>query len=101
MSSIIKAALAERGYTVSVVRESWLAYKTIPSATDCESNEKPPQWLVEPWTDGERYVVSSTGCAGGQWYQVRAYHVLEGELLDTLPEIERRLAAGWAAMAGG
>lgn len=94
MSDGIKAALAERGYTVSPIRGSWLAYKTIAGAPDCESNKKPPQLVAEPWpNDPERYVVSCRGSAGSVWYDARAYHVLEEELLSALPEIERRLAA--------
>lgn len=99
----IRAALTERGYTLYDWSDTWRAFKSAPGEIpECEDNKRPPQLGVRPWTsdpDYPKYEVFLAGCTCGQWYELRAYCVLESELLEQLSEIEARLVRGWSNLS--
>lgn len=73
---------------------------------DCASNEKPPSFVVNPFSmclDGrviESVEVEVCGEApGGTWLKLQAYSIDVAEFFERIPLIRAQLAAAWNAAA--
>lgn len=107
----LKEILDANGWRFGPLHEhtgvDWYAYKTLLSAVDCTSNEKPPGLILKPWNI-ERYgdaVLRSvefvvTGEVGGdQWLQMKVYSVPMDQVIATIPRAFEILLAAWNAAA--
>lgn len=101
----LREHLAAAGWTIydAANEAGWYAWlpKRQLGWRDCESNNKPPCFVVQPHvyrSDGNDHgsaEIMLTGEAGGVWYSLRAYGVPLGEVIGTLPATSDALGRAW------
>ena len=102
--------LAKNGFTIcentgrSDYNEAeWHAYRSLPSARECETNGPKIALWVKPYVSSainyEHCEVDITGEAAGLWFNLRVYRAKPDEVMSRLPEIETKLVAAWNALA--
>lgn len=104
----LKESLRELGFRFGAPMTgtgvNWYAWRRCDGARNCTFNDVPPSLMLTPWAidlnGNQMHSVefSLTGDAGSDtWCNFKAYSVPIDAALDSLPRIERILAAGWNA----
>ena len=80
----------------------WHAYRSLPSARECETNGPKIALWIKPYVSSainyEHCEVDITGEAAGLWFNLRVYMAKPDEVMSRLPEIEAKLVAAWNAL---
>lgn len=83
----------------------WHAYRSLPSARECETNGPKIALWIKPYEhsalDYKSCEAEITGKADDLWFYLKVYAEKPDELMIRLPEIETKLMAAWNALAPG
>lgn len=81
----------------------WHAYRSLPSARECETNGPKIALWIKPYAySGINYAACEVviiGEAAGLWFELKVYMAKPDEIMERLPEIEAKLVAAWNALA--
>lgn len=104
----LKAALVADKWNVSPDNlagnrtPAWYAWRPSKSATFCECNDKPPQFVIKPW-EAEYYgkvthsmELELVGERNGLWYKLQAYSMPMGT--DKIEEVSTALIRAWESL---
>lgn len=80
----------------------WHAYRSLPSARECETNGPKIALWIKPYVSSainyENCEADITGESAGLWFNLRVYMAKPDEIMSRLPEIETKLVAAWNAL---
>ncbi len=98
----LKTWLINNGFTIHPFIGCWIGAKKLdPNIRKCEDNEdKEILLVVHPYeNDGyQNHAVEISGRTDGKWYKLECYGLRTENIMNDLPDIERRLIMAWEAV---